>query len=686
MRSDHPNLAQIQSNHGVVLDALARTSDDPTSARLYGEEAVRLTSQAVKVTPLQYSEYPGRLLNFAAASVTSARITGSDAVLDGPLDLCTAFQSQVSQETPDTLVELARAQLLRCRYELGNGSESAAGAVEAYQYVARDGQQGTIRRLNAACLGADVATRSGAVGPAMTLYVMALDLLDDAAWRGIHRRDQERLLADYGRLPSNAAGMALTAGMPEAAVEFLERGRGVLLDRLMDDSADLALLAEADPGLAQRFEAIRRKLDSIDLPDVEADILDRPARPPEQASEADERSALARQSDQLIKEIRATPGCGGLFQAPTFADLRPGIGVRSAVVINISDYRCDAISITPTGLVVTPLPDLTRHEAEDEAEFFRDHAANAALTNRTGWNARQQLIATLGWLWRAIAEPVLRDLAITGEAAEPGEAPHLYWCPTGPAVFLPIHAAGHHADVKTSPPRTVIDRVESSYIPKLRVLSWRFPDGDRPGPTEGGERPLVVSMPTTPGLPALPGAQDEADFLLALFPDGSHLSATAATRDAVLSALTSHTWYHFSVHGVADEHTPTNGGLVLPDDRLTIRDISEMRIVGARFTFLSACGTYRGARMIPDEVVTLGGAFLLAGCSDVVATLWPVQDNYTTEITKRLYGQLVTVEGRATRFNPTDSAKGLRAVARALRDAHPDHPEHWAAFVHITSR
>ena len=82
------------------------------------------------------------------------------------------------------------------------------GAIDAYQHVAEDSQQSTIRRLNAACTGADLAARSQATGPAMTLYALALELLDEAAWRGMHRRDQERLLADYGRLPSDAAAMA----------------------------------------------------------------------------------------------------------------------------------------------------------------------------------------------------------------------------------------------------------------------------------------------------------------------------------------------------------------------------------------------------------------------------------------------------------------------------------------------
>ena len=168
LRHDNPALAQIQSNHGVILEAIARNSgDDPAEAMRCAREAVRLTRQAVETTPRQHSEYNGRMLNFAAASATWARLAGDATALDAPLDLCTATQRPASPEPPDTLLELARAQVLSCRYELTKDTEAAEGAIRAYQYVAEDRQQSTIRRLNAACLGADIATRSQATGPAM---------------------------------------------------------------------------------------------------------------------------------------------------------------------------------------------------------------------------------------------------------------------------------------------------------------------------------------------------------------------------------------------------------------------------------------------------------------------------------------------------------------------------------------
>jgi tetratricopeptide (TPR) repeat protein len=119
LRRDHPALAQIQSNHGVILGTLSRNlGNDPAEARRRAREAVHLTRSAVDAAPSQHSEYTGRLLNFAAASVTWARLNGDAAVLDGPLELCRAFQTRAGPGLPDTLLELALAQILAFRYDL----------------------------------------------------------------------------------------------------------------------------------------------------------------------------------------------------------------------------------------------------------------------------------------------------------------------------------------------------------------------------------------------------------------------------------------------------------------------------------------------------------------------------------------------------------------------------------------
>jgi hypothetical protein len=679
LRHDDPNRALVESNHGALLDALVGfLGDAGPEPRHRARQAVQLTRKAVDATPLQHSEYHGRLLNYVSASVTLASLDHDPAVLDDPLRRCSYIAERAGTGLPEALLGLGRSAALACRHDLTGEDGLALEAIGGYQRAASDSRLAVFRRLDAARAGVGLAARCGETGRGLELFALAIDLLDSAAWRGIERRDQERLLAQYAGLPSEAASAAITAGRPETAVEFLERGRGVLLDRLLDDIADLAQLNEIDPDRARQFETTRHDLEAIVIPDLEADSFDFPLRPPQQPSEADQRSVLARQIDGLISEIRAIPGCGGLFQPPCLPDLRKAMGARSAAIINISTSRCDAIVVTASRVTVTPMPGLTRENAERAAEFFRSRAQQAPRQDRVGEETRKELARQLAWLWDTVTEPILRDLGITGGAPADAEAPRLYWCPAGPAAFLPVHAAGRHSGPASSAPDSVIDRVESVYIPKLRVLAEPEPHS---ADQQTSQPPVIVSMPATPGWPPLRTAETEARQLLGIFPGAAYLTEGDATCDAVLAAMSAHSWFHFAVHGVTDEHTPVAGGLQLADGRLTVRELAQLRLPDARFAYLSACATYQGSPAIPDETITVGTALCIAGCRHVIAALWPVADEHASEFARRTYEILVTTTAETPVLHPDNAARAVRQTARTLRDLYPGQPERWAAFI-----
>jgi hypothetical protein len=498
LRHDDPDRAVIESNHGAILEALASLlgSGEPVAL---ATEAVRLARKAADATRPGHSEYSNRLLNLTIASATLARLSG-DAALDDPVTRRRAVETPEPTDVSSTMLTAGLAHALAVRYDLTGVPEAASAAIEAYHLAAGDARLAVFRRLSVAQAGAVLAARHGETVVSLSLYALAVELLDSAAWRGMDRRDQERMLAGYAGFPSDAAAVAVTAGQPETAVEFLERGRGVLLDRHVDDSAELAQLRETDPHLAREFESLRHDLDSIVMPDLGADEFELPHRPPHQESEADQRSALARRLESLISEIRKRPGCAGLFSPPGFARLQEAVGRRSAVIINISEYPCDAITVTSAGAAAVPLPSLSRQDAEDAAEFFRDTAQNAVQSGWVGSTARNGIASRLAWLWDAVCEPVLEHLGITSEAPADSSAPRVHWCPTGPAVFLPLHAAGRHGE---QGPQAVIDRAESVYIARLRALASA--GSGEPAADEVTTPSLIVSMPETPGQRPLPG-------------------------------------------------------------------------------------------------------------------------------------------------------------------------------------
>ena len=79
-----------------------------------------------------------------------------------------------------------------------------------------------------------------------------------------------------------------------------------------------------------------------------------------------------------------------------------------------------------------------------------------------------------------------------------------------------------------------------------------------------------------------------------------------------------------------------------------------------------------------DDWVGLVRTFLFAGASNVVATLWPVEDRSTAVLMEAFYRRL------ETRVSPGEAlAEAQRALAR---DTRTSHPFYWAGFVPVTGR
>ena len=152
----------------------------------------------------------------------------------------------------------------------------------------------------------------------------------------------------------------------------------------------------------------------------------------------------------------------------------------------MSGFGSHALILTGGGVLdPVPLPGLTPETVYDQVLAFLgalDDAWSPAAGAGGRAAAEQRLGDTLGWLWEALAGPVLDRLGITGPPGDGQPWPRLWWCVSGLLSFLPVHAAGHHHTRADAAPATVIDRVISSYTPTLRALTH----ARRPGPATAG--------------------------------------------------------------------------------------------------------------------------------------------------------------------------------------------------------
>jgi len=111
------------------------------------------------------------------------------------------------------------------------------------------------------------------------------------------------------------------------------------------------------------------------------------------------------------------------------------------------------------------------------------------------------------------------------------------------------------------------------------------------------------------------------------------------------------------------------------DGRLETHEVLSLRI-NSRLVFLSGCetalgGSWSGQYSRHDDYATLAQAFLFAGASNVVATLWRIDDRAAATFAKRFYAELA-------------SASPANALARAQRALMQDptyaSPYYWAAY------
>ena len=147
----------------------------------------------------------------------------------------------------------------------------------------------------------------------------------------------------------------------------------------------------------------------------------------------------------------------------------------------------------------------------------------------------------------------------------------------------------------------------------------------------------------------------------------------------MLAALPDQPVAHLSCHGTQDLRAPAWGRLALASGPLHVRDLWRPAGSPAALAVLSACETVRGGAALPDEALTLGTAFQLAGFRHVIGALWSISDALTVRLCADLYAGLAVPGGIA----PDRAAVALHEAVRRLRAALPDRPDTWAGYAHL---
>ena len=399
-------------------------------------------------------------------------------------------------------------------------------------------------------------------------------------------------------------------------------------------------------------------------------------------------------------------------------DLLPETGIRSGVIsaVQVERDAREAIDNLPTNTAAI------EYFVTDEKTFVW------VLRDGTIYGPRQIDVAKAALQRQVVAFRTSIEAASQGMSSRPDDellamarelhqlliAPiaewldgieHIVIVPSGPLYYLPFSALVDCPEcegIDFLGGEYLIERYSITYTPSLSTLHFIQ---QRDGEGQGQLNLLAFADPASgdASMPRLPEAQEEAQAIALLFNESEVFVDTEATEDVLRQSVTNAGHLLLSTHGWFDAGNPMYSYLMLTptatsDGRLHTYEVFELPL-NADLVTLSACETLLPALNVArdterlarglaedaavilsneqldelttgDDVVGLTRAFLYAGSSSVLSTLWRVVSETTEQLMVAFYGYMEA---------GLNKAGALRQAQLDVMASYP-HPRYWAAF------
>ncbi|KAI0083496.1 CHAT domain-containing protein [Irpex rosettiformis] len=672
-------------------------------------QAITHQTTAVTLTPEEHPDEPFWLCNLSNSLEERFKRVGN--VLD--LEEAIKCSTRSVELTPENHAE--RAQRLR---SLGGRfftrlcsphahADDAPRAMEAFLEAMQHPTSHPLEQLRASALYAGILTEFShplTTPPQLSLleaWKHAISLVPQCIWLGNDMRGRytSKELSLVRIVVSNAATAAITTGEYGLALEWLETGRAVVWSQVLQLRTPLDDLHRLHPQLADRLRRISHALEltasgspsmsmETQLPSSSHDI------------QAPSSHGYALEYDKLISIIRGLEGFEDFLRPKTLSQLAGACASGPVVVINVHESRCDALVLCRAGDVVhIPLPELSLDRAMGIQKYLWDLLRAKRFLNRcrgdlqdedderggrvTEMEPPDMMRKILADLWNWVVKPIM-DIVST-LVPPSATLPHVTWCPTGPLVFLPLHAAGIYPknECTSAPSQTIMDIAVSSYTPTLEALLK-----PRTQVTPAGQDPrvLIVSQPASPLAinNPIPGTTTEAAIVMSLVGESKPLYDADGTIQAVLEGMTTHEWVHLACHGAQNRKDPTNSAFILHDGHLTLAELMSHHLPNADLAVLSACQTATGDEKLSEEAVHLAAGMLNIGYKSVVGTMWSISDYAAPDVMKVFYTVMAEQVKAGGELQPAYALhEAIKVLRRSSGRGGMNDFLRWVPFVHF---
>jgi CHAT domain-containing protein len=270
----------------------------------------------------------------------------------------------------------------------------------------------------------------------------------------------------------------------------------------------------------------------------------------------------------------------------------------------------------------------------------------------------KETTADLSGLYQLLIAPVENNLA---------DFSNLVIIPNGPLHFLPFQALINKGG------EYLVQKFNVMYCPSASVY---VVCNDRLIKSGSKFMGMALSDIIIGDNIGLPGTEDELKKILLLFPDNISTFGKQSTETFIKKNAGNYNFIHFATHGSYNYIQPLYSYLLFPssdedDGRLNVYEVFELNI-NAKLVTLSACETGLGNLSQGDEITGLSRAFLFAGSSSVIVSLWAVADYPTSLLMTNFY--------RYLKDYPMQEA--LTLAQRDVLKVYPQ-PLYWSPFILI---
>lgn len=561
-------------------------------------------------------------------------------------DLARAYDAYTESLALMTEVEDRLGVAMACS-RLGLTYHMQGNYQKAYEYYLRalpltrsanDRRQEALSLVNLGLLHEDKAD----LKEAESFYEQATAVLEQVRTAARLEEFKTAVADQSADLYSQAILLKIKLGKAADAFELSERARArTLLDQINGVRIDMR--KSADRELIEQEQALRFEMASL-----EKKLQEEMARggAGEACGPLEERLKQGRQAyAEIIVRLKASN--------PEYAELQGYLPVS-----HIEIQRLLRPETTLLSYYVTASKTLIFVVTRDSLKVVEAPVGEKELRNSIDWfrsfaSLRSPESAGLRQLYAWLIAPVRQHI----------KTPRVCVIPHGILHQLPFAALndgkGYFGDQ-----HTIYYLPAASLLPSIERRSGR-----------ACKRLLALAEAKAEGQPSLRYVDYEAETMARLY-QGKALLSGQASKAEFLRLAADYDILHIASHAELNTRSPLFSRILLTPTQngsqaLEVREIYDLDLSHTSLVMLSACETQLGAQSRGDEIVGLNRAFIYAGASTVIASLWRVDDRATSLLMRSFYTHLKRGMGKA---------QALRMAQSETRRQFAN-PYYWAAFV-----